>query len=209
MADANANNVQNPDGTNLGDNNQNPQNNQQPNGQQANTQPPVIDYEKLSSIIAGKQSTTEDSVLKGYFKQQGLSKEEAEQAIAAFKEQKAANQPDIGAMQQEITQANAVALQAQIENKALLMHQELGVDLTTIPYLIKLADLSQVAGDGGTVDDEKLKEALTKVLADVPQLKQQENTASGFRQVGAAQGSQQHTETNTKPTAQKRWNRFN
>ena len=41
-------------------------------------QPPQFDYDKLASLIAGKQSATEESVLKGYFKQQGLSKEQIE-----------------------------------------------------------------------------------------------------------------------------------
>ena len=33
-------------------------------------QTPQFDYDKLASLIAGKQSVTEESVLKGYFKQQ-------------------------------------------------------------------------------------------------------------------------------------------
>ena len=39
-------------------------------------QTPQFDYDKLASLIAGKQTVTEESVLKGYFKQQGLSKEQ-------------------------------------------------------------------------------------------------------------------------------------
>ena len=36
------------------------------------TQAPVeIDYDKLAQLISGKQAATEDSLLKGYFKQQG------------------------------------------------------------------------------------------------------------------------------------------
>ena len=58
-------------------------------------QTPQFDYDKLASLIAGKQTVTEESVLKGYFRQQGLSKEQMEQAIASFKQQQAANQPDI------------------------------------------------------------------------------------------------------------------
>ena len=34
---------------------------------------PEFDYDKLASLIAGKQTVTEDTVLKSYFKQQGLS----------------------------------------------------------------------------------------------------------------------------------------
>ena len=161
-------------------------------------------------MITGKQAATEDSVLKGYFKQQGLSKEEAEQAMNAFKQQKAANQPDVQALQNSAAQAQQQALNAQIENKALLMHQELGIDLNTIPYLMKLADLTGVIADG-KIDDDKLKEALGKVLEDVPQLKgKQEQTQQGFRQVGAGQqNGQGNPPDNTKPVPTKRWNRFN
>ena len=65
-----------------------PQNSTQQSGTSAAiNQPPTIDYDRIAQILEGKQAATEDSVLKGYFKQQGLSKDEAEQAIAAFKQQ--------------------------------------------------------------------------------------------------------------------------
>lgn len=186
-----------------------PQNQNQ--NQNQNTQVPEIDYEKLSSIIAGKQTATEESVLKGYFKQQGLSKEEMEQAINTFKQQRAASQPDVGKLQSDAQEARNAALNSKIENKALLMHDELGIDLKTVPYVLKLADVSNVVVDGA-INDENLKEALNKVLEDVPQLKhQQEQSTQGFRQVGAAQqqtaGQEGTPGTKTVPT--KRWNRFN
>lgn len=56
--------------------------------------PQEIDYSKLASIVQGKQTATEDSVLRGYFKQQGLSKEDADNAIAEFKEKQKANDPN-------------------------------------------------------------------------------------------------------------------
>ena len=213
MADNNQNNgqnqQQNPDGDAAQNSNQN---NGQAGGQQAPQTPqaPAIDYEKLSQMVAGKQSVTEDSVLKGYFKQQGLSKEEAEQAIAAFKQQKAANQPDVAQMQADIQNAQSAALHSQIENKALLMHSELGIALNTVPYVMKLADLSDVTTNGA-IDDEKLKDALTKVLEDVPQLKiQQEQGAQGFHQIGASQNNNTNQQKpEVKPVATKRWNRFN
>ena len=59
---------------------------QESQGQSAAAQQaPQFDYDKLASLIAGKQTVTEETVLKGYFKQQGLSKEQMEQAIAAFR----------------------------------------------------------------------------------------------------------------------------
>ena len=189
----------------------NPPSNNPPVNNPPSNQPPAFDYEKLASLINGKQSATEDSVLKGYFKQQGLSKEEAEQAISAFKQQKAANEPNVEELQAQSAQAQQMALNAQIENKALLMHQELGVDLSTIPYLMKLADISAVVTDG-KIDDEKLKEALNKVLDDVPQLKgNKEQAQQGFRQVGAGQQTTQGNPVGeNKPVVPtKRWNRFN
>ena len=67
----------------------------------AGSQAPQFDYDKLASLIAGKQTVTEESVLKGYFKQQGLSKEQMDQAIADFKQQQAANQPDVVGLMQK------------------------------------------------------------------------------------------------------------
>ncbi len=145
---------------------------------QQTQQIPAFDYEKLASIITGKQSVTEDTVLKSYFKQQGLSQEEMKQAIDAFKAEKAKNQPDPNALQAQAQQAQAAALQAEMEKESLLMAGEIGVDLKTIPYLMKMADVKDVVVEG-KIDKEKLKEALNKVLEDVPQLKAQTETNGG------------------------------
>ena len=87
-----------------------------PNNQQAG-QPFQFDYEKLANIVAGKQSATEESVLKGYFKQQNLTRGQVDQAIVAYKEQQAANTPDVGALQQQAAQAQAAAQQATSRKK--------------------------------------------------------------------------------------------
>lgn len=155
---------------------------------------PQFDYEKLAGLIAGKTSVTEDTVLKSYFKQQGLSQEEMTQAIAAFKQQKAASQPDVAALQQQAQEAQAAARQAQIESAATVMAVTLGIDAKTIPYVLKMADLSQVMGQDGKINDETLNAALNKVLEDVPALKPQAAGASGFVQVGAANQQQSATE---------------
>ena len=55
------------------------------------TAPPAIDYGKIQQMLDGTLAAKEDTALKAYFRQQGLSQEEVEQAIAAFKQQKAAN----------------------------------------------------------------------------------------------------------------------
>lgn len=152
---------------------------------------PEFDYEKLAQIVAGKQTVTEESVLKGYFKQQGLSKEQVDQAIAAFKQQQAAAQPDVAAIQQQAAQAQAMAQQAMVDKEATLAAIGLGIDAKTIPYVLKMADLSQVMGQDGKINEETLKDALNKVLEDVPALKPQAAGPTGFVQVGAASNGQQ------------------
>lgn len=184
---------------------------QEPQQQQAQ-QAPTIDYNKIQQMLDGTLAAKEDTALKAYFKQQGLSQEDAETAMAEFKKQKAAQQPDVVKLQGDVQAAQIAALNAQVENKALLMHAELGIDLQTMPYVLKLADLKGVIVDGA-INDEKLKEALNVVLESVPQFKKsEEQQTQGFHQIGAAQ--QQTTgggNIGGQQTAvpAKRWNRFN
>lgn len=154
-------------------------------------QPPAIDYAKIQQMLDGTLAAKEDTALKAYFKQQGLSQQEAEQAMAAFKQQKAANQPDVGAMQAQLAQAQAAAQQAKIQSAATMAAVSMGIDAKTIPYVLKMADLSQVSGQDGKINEETLKIALNKVLEDVPALKPQVAGSNGFIQVGAAGGQQQ------------------
>ena len=77
-----------------------------PSGEQTDQQSqqnvaPQIDYGKIQQMLDGTLAAKEDTALKAYFKQQGLSQQEVEQAIATFKEQKAANQPNVEALQQQ------------------------------------------------------------------------------------------------------------
>lgn len=152
---------------------------------------PVVDYAKIQQMLDGTLAAKEDTALKAYFKQQGLSQQEAEQAMAAFKAEKAKNQPDMNAMQTQLSQAQAAALQAQIESAATMTAVSIGIDAKTIPYVLKLADLSGTAGQDGKINEEAVKNALNKVLEDVPTLKPQAVGTAGFVQVGAAGGSGQ------------------
>lgn len=164
----------------------------------AGSQPPAapqIDYAKIQQMLDGTLAAKEDTALKAYFKQQGLSQEEAEQAMAAFKAQKAAQQPDVGALQSQLTQAQAVAQKAMIDNAATMAAVSLGIDAKTIPYVLKMADLSQVMGQDGKISDEAVTNALKKVLEDVPALKAQPAGTTGFIQVGAAGTGQQQAAT--------------
>ncbi len=153
-----------------------------------------IDYDKLAQIIAGKQQVTEESVLKGYFKQQGLSGDEMSQAIEMFKKDRASKQPDIQGLTKQAEDATQRALMAETKVMAMTMASELGVNQKTIPYLLKLADVSSVIKDGN-IDSDKLKESLNEVLKDLPQLKQTaEEKPNGFK-IGS-DGKEQNSATN-------------
>lgn len=147
-----------------------------------------IDYDKLASILDGRQRATEESVLKGYFKEQGLTGEEMAQAIKAFKDSQAAKQPDVSGMQasiaqlqQDIAAAQQAATRAKVENAVIIEATKLGIDPKAMPYLTRMADLTDVGDGKGNISPEKVAQALGKVLDDLPALKPSAVQQAGFR----------------------------
>lgn len=164
------------------------QNNNNNNANQPNNNSNGIDYNKIQEMIDGRNAKTEDSVLKSYFQKQGLSPEEMESAINAFKTQKA-NQAN--AQNKELSDVQASLQKTQLENQRLKIEKkaydfvdDLNVDIKTMPYLLKMADLSNCADKDGNVLEDTLKTALEKVITDVPGLKKQVQGTVGIT-VGA------------------------
>lgn len=192
----------------MAENNPTPNPNETQPTPQGNPPAPAFDYDKLASLITGKQSVTEDTVLKSYFKEQGLSADEMKQAIGAFKEQKAKNTPDIAKIQSEVESANNAKLTAEVNQSATLEAVKQGVDVTSVPYVLKMADFSAVITDG-KINSEKLTEAVKKVLDDIPALKKTADNSAGVQKIG---GDGNGTSDGTKPNSSvptKKWNRFN
>lgn len=161
---------------------------QNSNANQTNTNA-GIDYDKIQAIVDGRNAKTEDSILKSYFHQQGLSEEEMKTAIVDFKNNKAqrekeANENSLN-LQNENASLKAQVLEMQINQVANQCALELGVDAKTIPYLIKMVDLKSTVNDKGEVVKDEVTNALTKVLEDLPQLKPQNSQNKGFVKVGA------------------------
>ena len=156
----------------------------------------AIDYDKIQSMIDTRNQRNEQSILKSYFQQQGLSEEEAKQAMDSFKSQREENNKkqveDNKNLLDRATKAENELMQSRIENIAYIQSQELGVDIKTLPYLTKLADFSNVKNEKGEIVPEKVKEALNKVLTDVPSLKSEKNGETVGVKVGAdaSSGSQ-------------------
>lgn len=197
-----------PDGGNAGGGTTPATEPQAPQTPPANQTTPEIDYDKLASIIAGKQSVAEDTVLKNYFKQQGLSAEDAKTAIAAFKEQKAANTPDVAALQTKNAELEAAVKAAALDKAVTLEAMGMGIDQKSLPYILKLADMSSAVKEDGTIDTAAVKTAIEQVLTDLPGLKPDES-ARGFQIGASGQDNQAANNQTTVPVATKRWNRFN
>lgn len=62
----------------------------------------------------------------------------------------------------------------------------LQVSPDTVPYLLKLADLSGAVDEEGEISKDAVTEALNKVLADIPALKQTKEQAKGFIRLAGA-----------------------
>lgn len=69
-----------------------------------------------------------------------------------------------------------------------MLHEQaasLGIDPSAVPYVVKLADLSDVLDDSGAPDSGKIKAAVDKVLSDIPALKAVRKEKTGFVPIGS------------------------
>lgn len=182
------------------------------------TQAVAIDYDKIQKMLDGTLAAKENTALKAYFKQQGLSEDEVGEAIKAYKTTKAEKAPDVEGLNAQVQDANdraskaeARARQADVQLAAYGIADELGISIQTMGYVLKLADLGGAMDDKGVVKADVLKTALEKVLTDLPQLKPSTDSQAGFRPAVGAHGSAQNgqAEQARKNVPTKRWNRFN
>lgn len=140
---------------------------------------------EISRMLAGGTEAKENKTLKSYFQQQGMTEAEVTEAIKAYKAQRDASKPDVEGMKAQLTEAQSAVQAAQIREKAYEMCDEIGVNVKTMSYILKLADLKDVTDKDGKVDSEKVKAVVNKVLEDVPQLKPVKKNTAGFRQIGS------------------------
>ena len=159
---------------------------------QNNQQAAGVDYDRLQEMINTATAKKENAVIKDYFMQQGLSENELHQAIAAFKqnkEQQASEQQNVNAnLQNELTAAKQLAEQAQVELTATKVAVELGINVKTLQYVLKMADFSKAKDADGKISEDNIKASLEQVFKDVPALKPSTENNSGF-QIGAPAGN--------------------
>lgn len=168
----------------------------EPAGQQNTDQQLQIDYSKIEEIVNKRSSKTQDNVLKGYLKQQGLTGEELDQAVITYKQQKeTAKQQaiqDQETMKLENERLKAQILNSNIDSKLSTLAAAEGVSADKIPFLAKLIDRKGLSDDKGNVLEDKVKEAMGAVIKAFPDFKNNVQNNNGFEQIGGG-GSQQQT----------------
>lgn len=167
------------------------QNTQQPNNG-------TIDYSKIEEIINKRSSSTADSVLKGYLKEQGLTGDELTQAVKDFKNQKEEQAKQAKQEQEKIKlenqQLKAQILNASIDSKLTSISAEEGIKTEKVPFLLKLVDRTSLSNEKGEINEEKCKEAINNVLKAFPDFKSS-NQNNGFQQIGGAGNQQRQSST--------------
>ena len=169
----------------------------EPGAQGVAQQTETIDYGKIEEIINKRSSKTQDNVLIGYLKQQGLSGEELDQAVANYKNQK--QQDAIRAKQEqenmklENQKLKEQILNSNIDSKLASLAATEGINADKIPFLSKLIDRNGLADDKGNVLEDKVKEAMNAVVKAFPDFKgNNQQSDNGFQQIGGG-GSNQNT----------------
>lgn len=141
--------------------------------------------EQLDNIVNERTGRATKSALASFFKQKGLSEDEANNAIATYLDNKKKNTPDVAELQNTINSERSARLSAEINQSATLEAIKQGVEIKSIPYVLKMADFKAVADTDGNINAEKLTEAIKTVLDDIPALKGTAAQASGgVQQIG-------------------------
>lgn len=101
-------------------------------------------------------------------------------------------------------------VQTDYTDKIALAMAKAGVDVQKVERAARLVDMSKVL-ENGVVDSKKLEDEINAVIAEFPELKnakEEEKQEKGFK-FGATEGTSNSNQTQKRPVATKRWNRFN
>lgn len=135
-----------------------------------------IDYEKLADMLASRTRASEESALKGILKEQGLSKEEMNDAIKAYK---ASKENKVKEEQEKINKIIAennaykekeFAKSLSKEAKKIAI-EDLGVREDRFDKLLALCDKKKFTDDKGVINKEAMKAEIEEQLKDLPEFK--------------------------------------
>ena len=179
------------------------------NAQEGGNTSKTYTQEELDNIVNERTGRATKAALKSFFSQKGLSEEEAGQAIAEYLETKKKNTPDPAELQNSVVAERKARLKAELREKGTLEALKQGVDVKSIPHVLKLADFTGCAAEDGKINAEKLSEAVKKVLDDVPAFKTAAQENGGVHKVGGDGEGGKEQPPAKKAVPSKKWNRFN
>lgn len=154
--------------------------------------PATPNYDEIFSKLDAILDKRADGLAKSALKDNGMEESEVADIVKAYREQKqtkAAEQANaLTTANQQIAELQKQIAERDVNDAFSAAALELGLDATAMQYVGRLADKTGVLGEDGKPNPEKVKEAINKVLEDVPALKTSANANKGFQPVGAKAG---------------------
>ena len=94
--------------------------------------------------------------------------------------------------------------------KVALAMAKAGINAEKVERASRLVDINKIQ-ENGAINDKSLEDEINAVIAEFPELKnakEEEKQEKGFK-FGATEGTSNSNQTQKRPVATKRWNRFN
>lgn len=153
------------------------------------------------SIVFKNQDELDGFIRRMYAK----GAEKAEQGETSKQVQETQNKQE-----EKVQEKPKETVRADYTDKIALAMAKAGVDVQKVERAARLVDMSKVL-ENGIVDSKKLEDEINAVIAEFPELKnakEEEKQEKGFK-FGATEGTSNANQTQKRPVATKRWNRFN
>lgn len=166
--------------------------------------------EEVNRFVTEREERAAKAALKDFYQKQGLTEDEANQAIKTFLDEKKKNSPEAlnGQLSQQLAATQKELEKERLHNVAEKAARTLGADEKSIDYIVRLTDFTDSV-NGGEISVEKVTEAVKKVMDDIPAFKKAENE-SGVKVGGDGEQKDKSDKDKTQQnTPKRRWNRFN
>lgn len=133
---------------------------------------PEIDDNKLADIISKGKEAKEDAILKSFYQQLGMSKEEVREAVKDYKEKQASKaneeKQNIENLRNELNSLKSTLKNERLNNTVNSISKELGLDEKALKAVKKLCDFDILTKD--EIDSAKIKETFVNTLREYPGL---------------------------------------
>lgn len=157
------------------------------------------------SIVFKNQDELDGFIRRMYAK----GAEKAEQGETSKQVQETQNKQEEQGQEKEQKEQQTVPADYLLTKVALAMAKA-GVNAEKVERASRLVDISKIQ-ESGAINDKKLEDEINAVITEFPELKnakEEEKQEKGFK-FGATEGASNSNQTQKKPVATKRWNRFN